>query len=137
MVNAVPDAIILPTTFKDDKHVEAPETNKLVKLVLLNIVVDVAFKLLIDVVWPFIKFNNVVEVTFKLLINNVELFDILFKLLNIVFDVDVKLLSTSVEFVDKLFTFVVNANTDMLVPVAVIVDVNCVELSAIKEAIWI
>jgi hypothetical protein len=25
----------------------------------------------------------------------------------------------------------------MLVPVAVIVDVNCVELSAIKEAIWI
>ena len=47
MVNAVPDAIILPTTFKDDKHVEAPETNKLVKLVLLNIVVDVAFKLLL------------------------------------------------------------------------------------------
>ena len=40
-------------------------------------------------------------------------------------------------FVDKLFTFVVNANTDMLVPVAVIVDVNFVELSAIKEAIWI
>ena len=46
MVNAVPDAIILPTTFKDDKHVEAPETNKLVKLVLFNKFVDVVLNLL-------------------------------------------------------------------------------------------
>ena len=50
LVNAEPDPIIPPTTFKDDKHVEAPEINKLVKLVLFNKLVDVAFKLLIDVV---------------------------------------------------------------------------------------
>jgi hypothetical protein len=88
---------------------------------LLNIVVEVAFKLLIAVL--------------LLLIDNTELDDKLFKLLNIVVDVVFILFIDNIEFVDKLFTFVVNANTDMLVPVAVIVDVNCVELSAIKEAI--
>ncbi len=61
MVNAVPEAITLPTIFKDDKRVEAPETNKLVKLVLLNKLVDVAFKLLIDNV-------EFVDKLFKLLI---------------------------------------------------------------------
>ncbi len=40
--------MVVPDTFKDDKHIEAPETNKFVKLVLLNKVVDVTFKLLID-----------------------------------------------------------------------------------------
>ena len=38
---AVPDPIILPVIFNDDNNVDALETNKLVKLVLL-------FKLLID-----------------------------------------------------------------------------------------
>ena len=47
-------------------YVDAPETNKLVNLVLLKIVIDVAF---------------------KLLILNIELIDKLFKLLNIVVDV--------------------------------------------------
>ncbi len=84
MVNAVPDPIILPTTFNDDKHVaalfnvvvpdtfnellivvilfnsvkpdrfnddkyvESLETNKLVKLVLLNndVVVDCKFEMI-------------------------------------------------------------------------------------------
>jgi hypothetical protein len=36
------------STFNDDNNVDAPETNKLVKLFLLNVVGDVAFKLLID-----------------------------------------------------------------------------------------
>ena len=84
-MNADPDPIILPTIFKDDKHVEAPETNKLVKLVLFNKLVDVAFKLLID---------------------SIELVDKLFKLLNIVVEVLFKLLIDNVEFCDKLFKFV-------------------------------
>ncbi len=90
---------------------------------------DVVFKFVIDVVWPFIKPNKVVEVAFKLLIENVELVDLLFKLLNVVFDFAVKsfeklfklliivvhvafkLLIDNVECADKLFKFVVNANT--------------------------
>jgi hypothetical protein len=40
--------IILPDIFNNDNTVEALETNKLVKLVLLKIVVDIAFKLFID-----------------------------------------------------------------------------------------
>ena len=44
----MPEAIILPTTFNELFMVDALETNKLVKLVLLNNVVDVAFKFLID-----------------------------------------------------------------------------------------
>ena len=40
--------IVLPDTNNVETNVDAPETNKLVKLVLLNNVVDVAFKLLID-----------------------------------------------------------------------------------------
>jgi hypothetical protein len=61
----VPDPMILPTTFNDDNNVaalfnvvardisngdnnvDAPETYKLEKIVLLKIEVDVAFKLLI------------------------------------------------------------------------------------------
>ena len=56
--------------------------------------------------------------------------DKLFKLLNIVFDVLFKLLIDNVELVDKLFKFVVNANTDgedILDKIEVVV--NCVELS--------
>ncbi len=34
-MNAVPDPIILPVTFNDDNNVDAPETNKLVKLFYL------------------------------------------------------------------------------------------------------
>jgi hypothetical protein len=63
--------------------------------------VDKLFKLL----------NIVVEVLFKLLIDNVELVDKLFKLLNIVVEVLFKLLIDNVELVDKLLTFVVDANT--------------------------
>ena len=48
MVNAVPEPIILPVIFNDEFIVDAPETNKLVKLVLFNNDVDVLFKLLID-----------------------------------------------------------------------------------------
>ena len=48
MVNAVPEPIILPVIFNDEFIVDAPETNKLVKFVLFNNDVDVAFKLLID-----------------------------------------------------------------------------------------
>ncbi len=44
----MPEPIILPTTFSELFMVDALETNKLVKLVLLNNVVDVAFKSLID-----------------------------------------------------------------------------------------
>ena len=40
-VNAVPEPILLPAMFNDDCNVDAFETNKLVKFVLL-------FKLLID-----------------------------------------------------------------------------------------
>ncbi len=42
-----PDNVVYPDTFNDDKNVDEEETNKLVKLVLLNIDVDVAFKLFI------------------------------------------------------------------------------------------
>ena len=38
----------VPATFNELLIVDAPATNKLVKFVLLNIDVDVAFKLLID-----------------------------------------------------------------------------------------
>jgi hypothetical protein len=63
--------VVVPDTFNDDKNVDDPKTNKFVKLVLFKIVVDVAFKLLID---------------------NVELVDKLFKLLKIVVDVLFKLM---------------------------------------------
>jgi hypothetical protein len=87
----VPEPIILPTIFNELLIVDALETNKLVKLVLLNIDVDVLFKLLIDnielVDKLFKLLNNVVDVAFKLLIDNVELVDNEFKLLNTVVDV--------------------------------------------------
>ncbi len=52
--------VVDPETFKVDTHVDAPDTYKLVKLVLLNNDVDVAFKLSI--------FNfEYVEILFKLL----------------------------------------------------------------------
>ena len=65
---------------------------------LLNMVVDVAFKFEIDVVWLFIDnvefvdklfklLNTVVDVAFKLFIDSVELVDNEFKLLNMVLDV--------------------------------------------------
>jgi hypothetical protein len=40
----VPEPIMLPVIFNDDNNVDALETTKLEKLVLLNIVVDVACK---------------------------------------------------------------------------------------------
>jgi hypothetical protein len=105
---------IAPVTFNELLIVEAPETNKLVKFVLLfklvidnvepddnefkllNIVVDVAPKLFIAVMnteFDVVKLANiVVEVAFKLLIDNVELVDNEFKLLKIVVDVVFKLL---------------------------------------------
>ena len=88
MVNAVPEPIILPDTFNDDNNVDAPETTKLLKLVLLLInnteLVDKLFKFVfnvdIDVLVLFIKFNNDVDVVFKfdndvvceLIVNNVD-----------------------------------------------------------------
>ena len=89
---------------------------------LLNIVFDVEFKLLIDVVFP--------------LILNIEFVDNEFKLLNIVVEVVFILFILNIEFVDKLFKFVVVANTDTLVPVDnIVVVVVCIESSSIKVAI--
>ncbi len=62
--------MILPVIFNDDNNVDALETNKLVKLVLLNIDVDVACK--------FDIFNA--EYVVKLLIDNIEFVDKLFTL---------------------------------------------------------
>ncbi len=84
----MPDPIILPATFNDDNNVaalfnvvasdtfnddndvDAPETYKLVKLVLLKIEVDFACKLLIanveKVEDEFKLLNIVVDVAFKL-----------------------------------------------------------------------
>jgi hypothetical protein len=70
LVSAVPDPMILPVIFNDDNNVDALETNKLVKLVLLNIDVDVACK--------FDIFNA--EYVVKLLIDNIEFVDKLFTL---------------------------------------------------------
>ena len=86
----MPEPIILPTIFNELLIVDALETNKLVKLVLLNIDVDVLFKLLIDNIELvdnlFKLLKVVVDVLFKLLIDNIEFVDILFKLLKIVVD---------------------------------------------------
>ena len=110
---------MLPVIFNDDNNVDALETIKLEKLVLLNIVVDVACKfdifndeyddklfrfVIVELpVNEFIIFNNVVDVEFKLLIDKVDDDDKLFKLLKILFDVLFKLLIDNTEFVDKLF----------------------------------
>jgi len=115
---------MLPVIFNDDNNVDALETNKLEKLVLLNIVVDVACKfdifnaeyvdklfkfVIVELpVKEFIIFNNVVDVALILLIDNVELVDKLFKLLNIVVDVLLLLLIDNIELVDKLFKLVNN-----------------------------
>ena len=104
---------MLPVIFNDDNNVDALETNKLEKLVLLNIVVDVACKfdifnaeyvdklfkfVIVELpVNEFIIFNNVVDVAFKLLIDNIELVEKLFKLLKIVVDVLFKLLIDNIE----------------------------------------
>jgi hypothetical protein len=76
--------VVVPDTFKDDNNVELPETTNLLKFVL---------------------FNNVVDVAFKLLIDNIEFVDKLFKLLNIVVDVVFKLFTDNVELVDKPLTY--------------------------------
>ena len=116
MVSAVPLPIILPTTFNDDNNVEALDTSKLEKLVLLNIDVDVACKFdifnaeYVDKLFTLLKI--VVDVAFNLLIDNIELVDRLFKLLNIVVDVLFKLLIDNIEVVEKLFKLVVNAYPD-------------------------
>ena len=84
------DAVIVPT-FNVDDNVDAPETSKLLKIVLLKMVVDVAFKSLINNIEfvdnefkydklelrlkEFIIFNNVVGVAFKLLIGKVKIAD--------------------------------------------------------------
>ena len=98
-----------------DNNVDEPETNILVKLVLLN---------------------NDVDVKFKFDIDKVEFVDRLFKLVNIVVEVLFKLLIDNVELVDKLLTFVVNANTDSVDMFdEIIVVVSCAELSWTKVAI--
>ena len=86
MVNAVPDPIILPDIFNDDNNVDAPETTKLLKLVLLLInniefvdkLVKLVFNVDIDVLVLFIKFNNDVDVVFKLVIDVDKLFKFVF-----------------------------------------------------------
>ena len=49
--------VVIPLTFNDDEHVDAPETNKLVKLVLL-------FKLLIASIDDVEKLFNIVFVAY-------------------------------------------------------------------------
>ena len=91
---------MLPVIFNDDNNVDALETNKLEKLVLL-------FKLVIDkfefVDRLFKLLNIVVDVALILLIDNVELVDRLFKLLKIVVDVAFKLFIDNIELVDNEF----------------------------------
>jgi hypothetical protein len=60
----------------------------------------------------YIVVNIVVDIRFKLLIDNVELVDNEFKLLNVVVDVKFKLLIDNVELVDNEFKFVFVAYTD-------------------------
>ena len=122
------------------KNVDEEETNKLVKLVLFNNDVDVAFKLLIDRVEfednEFKLLNIVDDVVFKLLIDRVEFVDNEFKLVNIVDDVVFKLLICGVcpftnpnivvdvackfdifkvEVVERLFKFVVMARSGLFI----------------------
>ena len=79
----MPDPIILPTIFNDDNNVDALETIKLEKLVLLNILVLVMFKLsifnLLNVDIEFILPNKLVLVIFKLSIFNLLKVDKLLK----------------------------------------------------------
>jgi hypothetical protein len=116
LVSAVPLPIILPTTFNDDNNVEALDTSKLEKFVLLNIDVDVACKFdifnaeYVDKLFTLLKI--VVDVACKLLIFNTEFVDRLFKLLKIVVDVVCKLLIFNTEFVDKLFKLFISAYPD-------------------------
>ena len=58
LVNAVPDPIVLPTMFNDDRHVELPDTNKFEEY-LLNYDVDVLFKILINnIEYVLISYSN-------------------------------------------------------------------------------
>ena len=111
---------VLPLTFNVEFNVVAPEINILVKFVLFNNDVDVAFKLLInkvELVDKLFKLVNIVfDVLFKLVIDNLELVDKLFKLVNIVFDVLFILLIDSIELVDKLFAFFLFFQSDNNTP---------------------
>ncbi len=62
-----------------------------------------AFKLLIDLVRPFISPKYVADVAFKLFIDNIELVDNEFKLWNIVVDLFLKLLIDNIDLVDNEF----------------------------------
>ena len=126
-----PDVFISPTTLNE------------LKLVLLNIVVDVACKfdifnaeyvdklfkfVIVELpVKEFIIFNNVVDVAFNLLIDNVELVDKLFKLLNIVVDVLFKLLIDNIELVDnefKLLNVVVDVLFKLLIEFIIVITIK-------------
>jgi hypothetical protein len=115
--------VVVPDTFKDDNNVELPETTNLLKFVLFNNVVDVAFKLLIDNI-------EFVDKLFKLFTDNVELLDKPLTYPNNVVDVAFKLFTDNVELVDKLIKSVVNANIDiLLLDDKIEVVVFCTELS--------
>jgi hypothetical protein len=86
----VPEPITLPIIFNDDNNVDALETTKLEKIVLV-LFIDVACKFYlfndkyVDKLFKFvivelpvnaiIIFNNVVEVVFKLFVDNIEFVD--------------------------------------------------------------
>ncbi len=134
--------VVDPETFKVDTHVDAPDTYTLVKLVLLNNDVDVAFKLSIfnfeKVEILFKLLNNVVDVAFKLSIFNFEKVEILFRLLKMVVDVAFKLSIFNFESVDKLLKFVLYAY--ILIPNGVdVIDVIVpwTELSELKITVAI
>ena len=128
-----PLIISKPEIFNVFVNVEAPVIYKLLKFVLLfinvivfvemlfkllNMVVDVAFKLLILNCAQFEKLfkllNMVVDVEFKLLILNWALVEKLFKLLNIDVDVNFKFSIFKLLYVDKAFKFAEVAPLDKL-----------------------
>ncbi len=106
----IPSCISLPFIFNVELIVDAPLTNKLVKLVLFNDEVDVAFKLLMLKTElddnEFKLVNIVVDVAFKLLMLKTELDDNEFKLVNTVVDVAFKLLILKTELDDNEFKLV-------------------------------
>ena len=125
----------MPIIFNVDDRAEAPETYKLLKFVLLFInnieFVDNEFKLL----------NIVVDVVFKLLIDNIELVDNEFRLLNIVVDVvfksliDVAWLLTKpnilVDVACKLLIFEFIPNTDT--PYVVTLPITVIGLLTVNK----
>ena len=100
----MPEAIIFPTTFNDDNNVAA----------LFNVVAPDIFNddNNVDAPETYKLVNVVVDVACKFVIFNIELVDNEFKLLNTVVDVACKFGIFNAEYDDKLFKFVLVAYPD-------------------------